>query len=131
MSSVIARKASWIAGGLLVVTAMSGLISLSFLSEEVTLHFYALTLFLILDLVLAGFVLLRPSKTSFTLVAIWSILRIALFIGDISQASILQAPSAEDNPLEFQMLEFIVIIQIGLIGVAWKARSALIRQSTS
>lgn len=131
MSSVFFRKASWIAGGLLAVTTMLALIILAFLSEEVTLHFYALIVFVVLDLVLAGFVLLRPSKISFTLVALWGILRIVLFVGDISQASILQSPSAEDNPLEFRMLELIAILQIGLIGVAWKGRSALIRQSTA
>jgi hypothetical protein len=131
MSFLSVRKASWIAGGLLAATAVLALVILGFLTEEVTLHFYALTLFLLLDIVFAGLVLVRPSKMSFTLVALWSILRILLFVGDLSQASILQAPSPDENPLEFQILELIVFIQIVLIGVAWKGRSTMARLPTS
>ncbi len=119
-------KLSWVASGLLVATAALAFLILAFLSEEVTLHFYALTLFLLLDLVLAGLVLLRPSKTTFSLVAVWAALRVVLFVGGVF-APILQAPSAEDNPAEFQVLELMTILQIGLTVVALRARSTLIR----
>jgi hypothetical protein len=114
-----------------VVIAILGVIILIFLSEEVTFHVYALILYVLADFVVAGFVLLKPSKTSFTLAALWSLLRIVLFVGDISRTAILQASPAEENPLEFQVLELIAILQIAVIATAWKARSALIPQSTS
>jgi len=58
-------------------------------------HFYALILFVIVDFVLSGLVIARPSRIAFKLAAIWCALRIMLQLADISQAPLYQFTYAQ------------------------------------
>jgi len=82
------------------ILAVSGLLGLGILLTDqilrgVTDHFYALILFVIVDLVLSGLVVAKPGRAAFRLAAIWCALRIVLQLGDISQAPLYQLTYAQ------------------------------------
>ncbi len=81
-------SASKTVGGLIALTGLLGIVILAAdkILPLVPMHYYALIAFVIVDFVVAGFVVMKPSKMSFTLAAAWSLLRILIQIADVSQA---------------------------------------------
>ena len=77
-------------GAILAVTGLLGLGIL--LTDQIlrtaTDHFYALILFVIVDFVLSGLVVAKPSRAAFRLAAVWCALRIVLQLGDISSPTV-------------------------------------------
>ena len=128
-------------GLLLAITGILGVVILvaDKILPAVPMHYYALVVFVIVDFVFAGFVLMKPSKMSFMLAAAWSLLRIIIQIADVSQAS---APgiglsyadfasylfnpvgATPPNPMGVPgaLIDLIVLLEIVVFWLAWDAR---------
>ncbi len=126
---------------LLVLTA---LLAIALLSQDkiiwtvAAVKAYALILFVIIDLAIAGLVY-TGNKMGFTLALGWSVLRILLQIGDLATASLYDfsyrdfadylfnptasyPPNPQGVPATF--LDAILFFEILTAGLAFKARSA-------
>ena len=138
-------KASKAAGGLLALTGIIGIVLLA--TDQILrgalggTHFYALIAFVTIDFAVAGYLLARPSKMSLTLTVAWSVLRLVLqfaniYIGPAQEGTSAYADFANyifnptlttaPNPprVPGALIDFIVILEIVVIGIAWSARSA-------
>ncbi len=140
------QAASKVSGVLLALTAILGLAILSFdnvLRTGAPAHFYTLVGFVILDFAVGILVVARPTKTAFSIVIGWCLLRIILQIADISQASVYQFSSyvqfadylfnpasglavSLGNPpgVPAALIDLILALEIAVIAVAWKGRPA-------
>ncbi len=102
-------------------------------------HLYALVAFVIIDFVVAGFVLAKGSKTAFTSAAAWSLIRIVLQAADVSQANVFDLSYSDFanylfNPLlttspnppgvPGAIIDLIVLLEFIVVYVAWSARSS-------
>jgi hypothetical protein len=133
--------ASRTVGSLLALTAILGIVILAAdqVLPSVPAHYSALVAFVIIDFVIAGFVLAKPSKMSFTLAAGWSALRILLQFADVTQgpglgmtynefADYLFDPLATNtgNPMGVPalLIDLMIILEAAVISLAWKARSS-------
>jgi hypothetical protein len=133
--------ASRTVGSLLALTAILGIVILAAdqVLPSVPAHYYALVVFVIIDFAIAGLVLAKPSKMSFTLAAGWSALRILLQFADVTQgpglgmtynefADYLFDPLATNtgNPIGVPalLIDLIIILEAAVISLAWKARSS-------
>jgi hypothetical protein len=103
------------------------------------MHFYALIFFVIIDFATAGYLIMKPSKMAFTIAAAWSALRIIIQIADVSQGPVLgmgyadfanylfnPASASGGNPMGVPaaLIDLIMILEVVVILVAWRARSA-------
>jgi hypothetical protein len=135
-----------IIGSLLAIVGILGVVLLVFdqvLSEVAPLHYYALTVFVLVDFVLAGLVVVHPSKSTLTLAVAWSLLRIIIQVGDIVLGSTFGTNAyfnagqfgiylfnplytTSDNPpgIPGGVLDLILILQLAVVGLGWKARRA-------
>jgi hypothetical protein len=129
-------------GALIALTGILGIIILAAdkILPLVPMHYYALVAFVIVDFVVAGFVFIKPSKMSFTLVVGWSLLRIIIQIADVSQASAVGMASYVDfasylfNPVGATppnamgvpgaLIDIIILLEIVAFWLAWGARSS-------
>jgi hypothetical protein len=136
-------KASRVAGGLLAISGVLGVIILALdqVLRGVPLHMYSLVVFVIIDFILAGYVLAKPSRMPFTLAAAWSLIRVVLQVADVSQAHLFQFryrefadylfnpfsswPATLGNPpgVPATLIDLIVLSEIIVVAVAWGARS--------
>lgn len=135
-------SASKTVGALVALTALLGIVILAAdkILPLVPVHYYALIAFVIVDFVVAGVVIMKPSKMSFTLAAGWSLLRILIQIADIFQASAVGMPSYADfasylfnpigatppNPMGVPgaLIDLIILLEIIAFWFAWSARSS-------
>lgn len=137
-------KASRVAGGLLAISGVLGVIILALdqVLRGAPPHMYALALFVIIDFTLAGYLLAKPSRMSFTLAAASSLLRIILQVADVSQAHLYQFryrefadylfnpfsswPATLGNPpgVPAALIDLILLFEVIVVAVAWGARSA-------
>jgi hypothetical protein len=138
-------QASRIAGGLLALTGILGIVILALdqVLRGAPMHYYALIAFVIVDFAAAGLALAKPGKTAFTVAGGWAGLRILLQIADLSQAHLYQfrytqfadylfnpmssLSSSLGNPLGIPgaAIDLIVILEIIVAALAWKARSTV------
>jgi hypothetical protein len=81
-------RASRIAGALLALTALFGIVILSLdqVLRGAPTHYYALIAFVIIDLLATGFAFAKPGKTACIVAGGWAGLRILLQLADLSQA---------------------------------------------
>ena len=125
---------------LLVITGILGVVILGtdqILRQTALAHAYVLAVFVIIDLAVAGVVLVKPTKMNFTLSALWSVLRLVLQIADVSQAHMYQMRYREfaaylftptmatpPNPtgIPGAVIDLIMILEIIVTVVAWRAR---------
>lgn len=136
-------SSSKLAGGLLALTGILGIIILSVdrilwqsLSGQ---HAYGLIVFVIIDFVVAAFVLAKASKLAFTVAAGWSGLRIIIQFADIyfgpaigltysRFADYLFNPTASNPPnptgVPGAVIDLILILEIIVVLLAWGARSS-------
>ena len=102
-------------------------------------HAYGLVGFVIIDFIIALLLLSRPSKMAFTAAAAWSILRIVIQVADVYfgpaiglsysdfanylfNPTIVTAPNPPGIPAA--LIDLIIIIQVIVVGVSLRARSA-------
>ncbi len=126
-------KTSKFVGALLAIIGVLGIIILVFdsvLREYAPSHFGALIVFVLVDFSLASLVVIKPSKATFTLAAVWSVLRIALLVGDVLQGvsfNYLFNPlnAVEGNPpgIPAAVLDLMLILQIIVIPMSVRART--------
>ncbi len=131
-------------GGLLILTAVLGIILLSLdsvLRSGAPTHYYTLVLFVIVDIVIAIFVIAKSTPMGFTLALGWSLLRILLQVADVSQASVYQFSSygqfadylfnptsslstSLGNPpgVPAALIDLILIFEVAVVALAWKGR---------
>jgi hypothetical protein len=141
VSAIQTSTASKTAGALLALTGILGIVILAAdnVLRAVPMHLYALIVFVIIDFAVAGFVFLKPSKMAFTTAAAWSALRIIIQIADVSQGPVLgmgytdfanylfnPASASGSNPMGVPaaLIDLIMILEVVVILVAWRARSA-------
>ena len=138
------QAASKASGGLLVLTAILGLVIIGFdnvLRTGAPAHYYALMGFVVLDFAVAIFIVARPTRAAFSIAIGWCLLRIILQIADISQASVYQFSSYAQfadylfnpasglavglgNPpgVPGALIDLILALEIAVFAVAWKGR---------
>ncbi len=145
MLTLQASAASKVAGGLL---ALSGLLGVVLLATDQILrealsgrHFYGLIVLVIIDFAAAAYVLTKPSKSAFTLAAAWGALRIVISIADVfvGPATGVPVSSAEFADYLFNptltsppnppgvpgvLMDLITVLEVIVIGIAWSARSS-------
>lgn len=128
---------------MLALTGIFGLMILLFdniLRTTAPMHYSALIVFVLIDFVFAGLVVFKPSKMTFTLVVAWAAIRILLQLADVSQAHVYQmrytefadylfspvSSMAAGNPtgVPGAFIDLIIIIEVIVIWIAWKARSS-------
>jgi len=127
------RKTSISVGALLAIIGVLGIIILVFdsvLREYAPSHFSALIVFVLVDLCLASLVVTKSSKVTFTLAAVWSVLRIVLLGGDVLQGvsfNYLFNPFnvVDTNPpgIPAAVLDLMLILQIIVILISLRART--------
>jgi F0F1-type ATP synthase assembly protein I len=138
-------RASKVVGGLLAIIGLLGVLILTFdriLWETAPAHAYALIVFVIIDFAAGVFVFAKPASMAFTLAGVWSAARIIIQIGDILLGPSLGLPYAQfagylfnpayanpPNPtgIPGAPIDLIVILEIVVIWVSWKARSSVRR----
>lgn len=137
------RKASRLAGGLLASTGLFGILILAtdqILRESLRgQHWYGLIVFVIIDFVVATYVIVRPSRTGLTIAAGWSILRIIVQFTDIASAPQVQMSygdfanylfnptlTTDPNPtgVPGALIDLIITLELIVIGAALGGRSA-------
>jgi hypothetical protein len=141
VSAIKTSTASRIAGGLLAVIGLLGILILvldGILWKTAPAHAYALVVFVIIDFGTGAFVLAKPSRMAFTLAVAWSAVRIAIQVGDVflgpavgmtavDFAGYLFNPVATNPPnptgVPGALIDLIIILQIIAIWSAWKGRS--------
>jgi len=140
---MITSRAPRVTGLLLAVIGFLGALVLGLdriLWETAPIHAYGLIAFVIIDLAAAAFVFARPSKIAFTVAGVWSAARIIIQIGDISLGpsfgltyaqfvDYLFNPAAVNPPnpagIPGALIDLILILEIVVIWLAWKARSLI------
>jgi hypothetical protein len=132
------RKASKLAGGLLAISALLGIIILAtdqILRESLGgQHWYALIGFVVIDFLVAAYLVVRPSGTSLTLGAIWSVIRIVVQLADVTTAPMSQMtygdfanylfnPTLVTNPnppgVPAALIDLILLLELVVVGVAF------------
>jgi hypothetical protein len=134
---------SKVVGGLLAIIGVLGVLILTLdriLWETAPVHAYALIVFVIIDLAAGASVFAKPSSVTFILASVWSAARIIIQIGDIllgpslgltyaQFASYLFNPAYANPPnpmgIPGALIDLIVILEIIVIWVTWKARSSV------
>jgi len=135
------RKASKLAGGLLAITGLLGIVILStdqILKESLGgQHWYALVAFVVVDFLVAAYVVSKPSGPSLTLGAVWSTLRILIQLADVATAPMSQMsygdfanylfnPTLVTNPnppgIPGALIDLILILEIVVVGVGFSGR---------
>lgn len=126
-------KTSKSVGALLAIIGVLGIIILAFdsvLRGYAPSHFDALIVFVLVDFSLASIVVIKPSKATFTLAAVWSVLRIALLLGDVLQGvsfNYLFNPLnvVDGNPpgIPAAVLDLMLILQVIVIPMSVRART--------
>jgi hypothetical protein len=140
-------KTSKKVGALLALIGVLGLVILGLdqiLREAAPMHVYGLVLFVIIDFAVAGFVIVKPTKTTFTLAALWSVLRIVIQLGDVSQAHVYgmrytefanylfnPAITTSPNPpgVPGAIIDLILLLEVLVIVLARGARSRIQNQA--
>ena len=131
------NKASKLASGFLAVTAVLGIIMLAtdqILRDSLSgQHWDALAVFVIIDLAVAVYVVVKRSRTGLTLGAAWSILRIIIQLADVVIAPTLQMSYGDfanylfnptlitsPNPpgVPAALIDLIIILELATAGVA-------------
>jgi len=129
---------------LLAVVGILGVILLTFdksLQQYAPSHFDALIAFVVIDFALAALIVIKPRRTTLTLVVGWSLLRIILQIGDVLLGSNLGFQSnaqfanylfnplypVEGNPpgVPGALLDVMLLLQLATIGLGWRARKRI------
>jgi hypothetical protein len=135
---------SKVVGGLLFLTAILGLVIVgldSVLRAYAPTHYYALIFFVIVDIAVGILVIVKPTRSVYSAVVIWSLIRIILQLADVSQSAVYQfssygqfadylfnpasAVSASfGNPpgIPGLPIDFILILEILALVPAWKQR---------
>jgi len=141
VSAIQTSNASKTAGALIALTGILGVVILAADSvlRAVPMHYYALIVFVIIDFATAGYLIMKPSKMAFTISVAWSALRIVIQIADVSQGPVLgmgyadfanylfnPASASGSNPMGVPaaLIDLIMILEVVVILVAWRARSA-------
>ena len=135
--------ASKVVGALLVITGLLGIVILGtdqILMTSAPLHVYGLVVFVIVDFIVGGLVLAKPSKMGFALCALWSLLRIIIQIADVSQAQMFQMQPGDfanylfnpavvtpPNPpgVPAAIIDLIILLELVVIVVAFRARGSI------
>jgi len=135
-------KASRYVAGLLALTGIMGIEILAVdqvLRETAPMHFYGLILFVVIDFAVAGFVMVKQTKTAFSLAAIWSLMRIVIQLADVSRAhdlgmryrefaNYLFNPTLTTSPnptgVPGAIIDLILLLEIVVFVIAWRARSS-------
>lgn len=124
-----------------VLLALTGLLGVVLLSMDQIIwqfmpsHAYALIIFVVIDFALAGLIVAKPSKLTFTLLVAWSVLRILLLVADVatndnpaSFANYLFNPTSHDAPnpagIPGLFIDLMVILELIVIWISWTRRSA-------
>jgi hypothetical protein len=134
-------RASKLIGGLLAVSGFLGIIILAadqILRESLGgQHWYALVVFVIVDFVVAAYVVVKPSGTSLTFSAVWSIVRIVIQLADVATAPMSQMsygdfanflfnPIIITNPnppgVPAALIDLILLLELVVVGVAFGGR---------
>jgi len=126
-------KTSKCVGTLLTIIGVLGAVIVVFdsvLREYAPLHFSALIIFVLVDFSLAALTFISPSKRTFTLAMVWSVLRITLLIADVQQGvsfNYLFNPFnvVADNPpgIPGAVMDLMLLIQIIVIPMSLRARA--------
>ena len=140
------KNASKLVGALLLLTGIFGIIILStdqILRESLGgQHWYGLLAFVIIDFAVAAYVVSKPSGSSLTFGAVWSILRIVIQLADVATApmsqmsygdfanylfnpTIITSPNPPGVPAA--LIDLILILEIVVVGVAFGARSGTVK----
>jgi len=143
----VAPVASRIIGGLFAVTGLLGALILSLdhiLWETAPMHAYGLIAFVVIDFAAGLFVLVKPMKMAFTFAVAWSALRVIIQLGDVSLgpsfgltyaqfADYLFNPAATSSPnltgIPGVLIDTILILEIIVIWMAWRARFSISKTS--
>jgi hypothetical protein len=138
-------RTSKVVGGLLAIIGLLGILILTFdriLWETAPVHAYALIVFVIIDFAAGVLVFAKPSGMTFTLAGVWSAARIVIQIGDVllgpslglsyaQFAGYLFNPAYANPPnptgIPGAPIDLILILEIIVIWVTWKARSSVRR----
>jgi hypothetical protein len=145
VSVIQIQTASKASGGLLILAAVLEIVLLvedNVLRMGAVLHYYALIVFVALDVVIGIFVLAKPTKITFSIVMGWVLLRIILQFADLSQASVYKfanygqfadylfnpasgTSASFGNPpgVPGALIDLIVFLEIVVLAIAWKGRS--------
>jgi hypothetical protein len=134
-------KASKLAGGLLAITGLLGIIILA--SDQILReslggqHWYGLIAFVVIDFVVAAYLVVRPSGTSLMFSAVWSIIRIVIQLADVATAPMSQMsygdfanylfnPALVTNPnppgVPAAPVDLILLLELVVVGVAFSGR---------
>jgi hypothetical protein len=135
------RMAAKSAGGLLAVTGLLGIVILAtdqILRESMGgQHWYALLAFVVIDLVLSGYVIATTSGTSLTTVTVWGIIRIVIQFADVATAPMFQTNYSDfanylfnptivtaPNPpgVPAAIIDLILLLEIAIVGIALTGR---------
>jgi hypothetical protein len=130
-------------GGLVALTGILGVILLiadKILWESLSgSHAYVLILFVLVDFVVAGFVLLKAGKTALNVAGLWSILRIVAQLGNVLSAPQMGLTYAQFadylfDPLVLQegnppgvpavLLDLIIVFELVVILAWFRTRSS-------
>jgi len=143
-------RASKACGALLILSAILGIavLALDNVLRTVTLHYYALLAFVVVDVAVGIYVLARPGKMVFSIAIVWCIVRVILQFADLSQASVYQFSSygqfadylfnptsslsvSLGNPpgVPGLLIDFILILELAVIAIAWKLGHTVLPQS--
>jgi hypothetical protein len=134
-------KASKLAGGLLAITGVLGIIILA--SDQILReslggqHWYGLIAFVVIDFVVTAYLVVKPSGTSLMFSAVWSIIRIAIQIADVATAPMSQMtygdfanylfnPTLVTSPnppgVPAALIDLILLLELVVVGVAFSGR---------
>lgn len=134
-------KASKLAGGLLAITGLLGIIILA--SDQILReslggqHWYGLIAFVVIDFVVAAYVVVKPSGSSLMFTAVWSIIRIVIQLADVATAPMSQMTYGDfanylfnpvlvtsPNPLGVPaaLIDLILLLELVVVGVASSGR---------
>lgn len=139
MQASTARK---VAGALIALTGFLGIVILStdrILWESLSgRHAYALIAFVIMDFVVATYIIAKADKRTFAVAAGWSAFRVVAQLANIYSAieiglTYVQFANYLFNPMVIQpgnppgvpaaLLDLIIILEVIVVGVSWKGRS--------
>jgi len=145
VSVIQIQTASKVTGGLLILTAVLGIVLLvedNVLRTGAVLHYYSLTALVALDVIIGIFLLTKPTKVTFSITMGWVLLRIILQFADLSQASVYQfanygqfadylfnpasgVSASLGNPpgVPGALIDLIVFLEIVVLAIAWKGSS--------
>lgn len=134
-------KASKLAGGLLATTGLLGIIILAadqILRESLGgQHWYGLIAFVVIDFVVAAYLVVKPSGTILMFGAVWSIFRIIIQLADVATAPMSQMtyedfanylfnPTLVTSPnppgVPAALIDLILLLELVVVGVAFGGR---------